>query len=86
MSFYAFTVLVTALPEDAGAAVEAHRDQVHRRMKEGRARAAGEFPGGDGFLEILEAKDRVEAERIARTSPLVKDGLATWTVREITPF
>jgi uncharacterized protein YciI len=38
--------------------------------------------GDDGFLEIFEAKDRLEAEAIARSSPLVQEGLGTWMLRE----
>jgi hypothetical protein len=40
------------------------------------------FRHGDGFLDIFEAKDLLEAEGIARSSPLVEEGLATWMLRE----
>jgi len=82
MPLYVFTVLVTALPDQVGAAVLAHRDRLPRLRSQGRLRAAGAFRHGDGFLEIFEAKDLLEAEGVARSSPLVEEGLAAWTLRE----
>jgi uncharacterized protein YciI len=73
---------ITAVPEDAAEASERHREHLRDLEKAGRLRAAGEFKDGDGFLEIYEAKDLLEADGIARSSPLVEDGLATWIVRE----
>jgi uncharacterized protein YciI len=75
-------VLVTATPDDAEPVAERHREQLRALHAAGKLRAAGEFRHGDGFLEIFEAVDRKEAESIARSSPLVDEGLATWMVRE----
>ena len=47
----------------------------------GVLRHAGAFAKGEGFLEIFEAEDLHAAEAIARESPLVELGLATWILR-----
>ena len=59
-----------------------HRAHLRELHASGKLRLAGEFADGAGFLEILEAKDRLEAERLARASPLIEDGLGSWTLRE----
>ena len=35
-------------------------------------------------IEIFEARDRREAEEIARSSPIVEDGLGSWMLRRWT--
>jgi len=82
MPLYVRILQVTALPADAGETLDAHRRHVEELRAAGRIRAAGVFPGGEGCLEIFEARDRLEAEEIARASPLVTDGHAAWIVRE----
>ena len=82
MPLYARTLLVTGPPEEVEAAAERHREHLRALRAEGHLRVAGEFANGDGFLEVFEAADRMEAESIARSSPLVLDGLGTWMLRE----
>ena len=38
---------------------------------------------GDGFFEVFEAADLLEADRIARSDPLVEAGLGSWMIREL---
>ena len=82
MPLWIRTILVTAVPADVEPWLEPHRQHLRSLRAEGRLRAAGAFTRGDGFLEIFEARDLLEAERIARASPLVERGLGAWTVRE----
>lgn len=82
MPLYVRTLLITALPEEIGQAADGHREHLRRLKAEGKLRAAGSFRQGDGFLEIFEAKDLLEAEAIARSSPLVEEGLGAWMLRE----
>ena len=84
MPLWVRTLLVTAIPDDVEAAAEGHREHLRRLHEEGKLRAAGEFRRGDGFLDIFEAKDLHEAEQIARSSPLIEEGLGTWMLREWT--
>jgi uncharacterized protein YciI len=79
---YVRTLLVTGPPDEAALAAAKHREHLGELHAQGRLRAAGEFRDGDGFLEIFEAADRLESESIARSSPLVEEGLATWMLRE----
>ncbi len=82
MPLWVRTLLLTAKPDEVEACVEGHLDHLRGLAAEGRIRAAGELAGGDGYLEIFEAADRLEAERIARSSPLVEEGMGTWMLRE----
>jgi len=82
MGIWVRTLLVTAAPAELEAAREGHLGHLRRLHAEGRLRAAGELGDGEGFLEFFEAKDRLEAESIARSSPLVEEGLGTWMLRE----
>jgi uncharacterized protein YciI len=84
MGLWVRTLLVTVPPEELVAAREGHVEHLRRLGAEGRLRAAGELGSGEGFLEIFEAKDRLQAEAICRSSPLVEQGLSTWTLREWT--
>ena len=82
MPLWVRTLLLTATPEQAEPFVEGHLDHLRRLAGEGRLRAAGALTRGDGYLEIFEAADRLEAEQIARSSPLLEEGLGTWMLRE----
>lgn len=82
MSLWVRTIVVTALPADAAAAIEAHRAHLGSLRRDGRLRAAGAFRDDAGFLDIFEAKDRLEAEAIARSSPIVEEGVGACTLRE----
>ena len=82
MPLYARTLLVTGPPGQVRECAGRHREQLEKLHAQGKVRAAGEFTDGSGFLEIFEAVDRLEAEQIARNSPLIEDGLGTWMLRE----
>ena len=84
MPLYVRTLLVTGPPDQVERAAEGHREHVAQLHEAGKVRAAGEFRDGDGFLEIFEAADLMEAEAVARSSPLVEAGLGSWMVREWT--
>jgi hypothetical protein len=81
MPLYARTILITGSPREAAAAVEQHRRHLRDLDSRGQLRFAVELDDGEGFLEILELKDRLEAESISRSSPLVERGLAAWMLR-----
>ena len=82
MGTWARTLLITAVPADVDRWTEAHLQQVRELKGEGRLVAAGAFSRGDGYLELFQAADLLEAERITRASPLVERGLCAWTLRE----
>jgi uncharacterized protein YciI len=82
MTLWVRTIVVTAVPSDAATAIERHLDHLRALRREGRLRAAGRFRNDDGFLDIFEAADLLEAEAVARSSPLVDEGLGSWTLRE----
>jgi uncharacterized protein YciI len=82
MPYFVRTILVTGSEDDAAQARRDHLDHLALLKAAGKIRAAGTFPRGDGYLEIFEAKDLLEAEAIARSSPLVALGLGTWMLRE----
>jgi uncharacterized protein YciI len=82
MPYYVRTILITGTEDDVGPVRSDHLAHLAELKAAGRIRAAGAFPRGDGYLEIFEAKDLYEAESIARSSPLVTQGLGTWMLRE----
>jgi uncharacterized protein YciI len=82
MAHYVRTLLVTGPPDEVAPAAEKHRAHLRQLKEAGKLRLAGEFANGEGFLEIFDVADRMEAEQLARSSPLVEDGLATWMLRE----
>lgn len=82
MATWARTLLITAVPEEAAPWMEAHLGHLRELRAAGRLRAAGSFTRGDGYLDLFEAADLLEAERITRESPLVERGLCAWTLRE----
>lgn len=76
-------IRITAKEVDAAPGVEAHRAHVETLRAEARLRFAAALSHGDGFVEIFEARDKLEARSIAEASPLVERGLAAWTLREL---
>ena len=82
MPYFVRTILITGPEDDVTPARREHLAHVNRLAAEGKIRAAGSFSRGDGYLEILDARDLYEAESIARSSPLVELGLGTWMLRE----
>ncbi len=82
MPYYVRTILVTGTEAEVGPLRHEHVAHVSALAAAGRIRAAGGFSRGDGYLEIFEAKDLYEAEAIARSSPLVEQGLGTYMLRE----
>jgi len=84
MPYFARTILVTGPEDEVVPARAEHLAHLRDLAAAGKLRAAGEFARGDGFLEILDAKDLYEAETLARMSPLVERGLGTWMLREWT--
>ena len=84
MPLYVRTILFTGPVDEVVAASEKHREHLRQLHAGGKLRAAGEFKSGEGFLEIFDARDLMEAQSIAGASPLVADGLGTWMLREWT--
>ncbi len=84
MPLYVRTLLVTGPVDEVVAASEKHREHLRDLHVQGKLRAAGEFKNGEGFLEIFDARDLMDAQSIAGASPLVAEGLGTWMLREWT--
>jgi uncharacterized protein YciI len=82
MPLYVRTLLVTGPPDEVEVASRGHREHLRDLRARGKLRAAGEFENGDGFLEIFEATDLLEAQSIGEASPLIAEGLGTWMIRE----
>jgi uncharacterized protein YciI len=82
MPYFVRTILVTGPEDEVAPARREHLAHVSELYTAGKIRVAGALARGDGFLEILEAKDLHEAESLARMSPLVERGLGTWMLRE----
>jgi uncharacterized protein YciI len=84
MPFYVRMLLVTGPPDEVEPAAAKHREHLRELRAAGKLHLAGELGDGDGFLEILRAEDRLEAEALSRSSPLVEEGLGSWMLREWT--
>ena len=81
MALWVRTMLMTGPREEVDAVAARHREHVRDLRDRGKLRVAGEMGDGEGFLEVFEAADRKEAEAIARSSPLVEEGLGAWMLR-----
>ncbi|NIM60564.1 MAG: hypothetical protein GTO30_02625 [Acidobacteria bacterium] len=86
MPLYLRLLMVSASPVEVDAWAEARNRHLDRLREAGRLNLAAEFADGDGFVEILDVADRLEAERVTREDPLVERGLVSWTLRELKPF
>ncbi len=82
MPTYARVLLITVSPDEAAEAVEGHRGHLQELRRAGKLRLAGSLAGDEGFVEILDVADLHEADALTRDSPLVRDGLASWILRE----
>lgn len=82
MPLYMTTLLVTGPQEEVLEAAARHREHLRELRQSGKLRMAGEFGSGEGFLEILDVTDLHEAEKVARSSPLIAAGLGAWVLRE----
>ena len=86
MPLYVHLLIATGPPDEVREAGEAHRLHLDDLRRKGKLHLAGAFRHGDGFMDVLEVQDRLEAEAIARLSPLVERGLVSWTLREWEPL
>lgn len=86
MPLYVRLLLITGPPEDTEAAAAEHAEHLRDLSRRGKLHLSGAFSDGDGYLEILDVEDLHEAERLNAESPLVRDGLASWTLRAWTPL
>ncbi len=82
MPLYVRTLLFTGPPAEVRDAIPGHLEHLRALRREGRLRVAGALGDEEGYLDLFEARDRLEAERLARASPLVEEGLAAWMLRE----
>ena len=82
MPRYLRLLMVSGPPDEVATAAKGHAEQVDRLRAAGQLQLAGEFVNGDGFFDVLEVKDRLEAERLTREDPLVERGLTSWLLRE----
>jgi len=82
MPLYVRSFLSTGPPEEVEQAAREHREHLRKLHRSGHLHLAGEFAHGDGFLEVIRAKDRLEAEALTRSSPLIERGLGSWMLRE----
>jgi uncharacterized protein YciI len=86
MSLYVRTILITAPPASVEGPARDHERHLADLRRRGKLQAAGRLGNGDGYLEIIEAVDLLEADEIARASPLIELGLGSWTLREWVPI
>ena len=82
MPQYLRLLMVSGPPEQVDEALKTHAKHLDALREAGKLRLAGSFVNGDGYCEILEVADRMEAERLTRESPLVAAGLVSWILRE----
>ncbi|NIL99664.1 MAG: hypothetical protein GTN89_01590 [Acidobacteria bacterium] len=82
MPLYLRLLMVSGPPGEVDAAAKRHAEQFDRLRADGKLRLSGTFVNGDGYFEILEVKDRHEAEQLTRECPLVERGLASVVLRE----
>ena len=86
MPLFVRTILITASQASVERAAEEHEQHLFDLRRRGKLHTAGRLGNGDGYLEIIEAADLLEADEITRSSPLVELGLGSWTLREWVPL
>jgi uncharacterized protein YciI len=81
MPLYAVTIRITATPDQVVAVLGPQMEMLQELGRTGRIRLAGKLGQDDGFLALFEAKDLLDARATAEAFPLIRDGLASWTLR-----
>ena len=84
MSLWVRTIWITGPPSEVEEAARSHRQRLGELAREGRLHVSGVVGDDQGFVDVFEARDRLEAEAEARASALVERGLGAWTVRRWT--
>ena len=81
MPLFAVTIRITATPDQAESALQAQVEALRELDRAGRIRLAGRLEQDEGFLAVFVAKDLLDARKTAAGFPLIRDGLASWTLR-----
>lgn len=81
MPLYAVTIRITAVPEEASPVLQAQEERFLEMKSAGRIRLAGRLGEDDGFLAVFEAKDILDARETAEGFPLIRGGIASWSLR-----
>ena len=83
MKAWARTIKVTAAGSGAMEALEQHRALQQTLRDQGILKEVWQFEQTQGFLEILETKDRIQAEALNEKSPLIHGGWCVWALEPI---
>ena len=82
MPYYVRALLITVSPGESEEPKRQHREHLRELSRAGKLKSAGELGDGEGFVEIIDVADLHEAEALTADSPLVRDGLVSWFLRE----
>ena len=81
MELYAVTIRITATPDQVESILPPQLEAILELGRAGRIRLAGRLDIDGGFLAVFEAKDLLDARATAENFPLIRDGLASWSLR-----
>lgn len=81
MELYAVTIRITATPDQVEPILPSQLESIRELGRAGRIRLAGRLESDGGFLAVFEAEDLLDARATAESFPLIRDGLASWSLR-----
>jgi uncharacterized protein YciI len=76
-------LFATGSPDEVAAHAPAHREHLRELDAAGKLRVSGELARDLGYVDVIDVRDRREAEALLAASPLVEAGVCSYVLKEM---